>query len=171
MQETKVLEDLLIHAEKTAENLAQKLKKYSITLALAESCTAGMAASLIVGIPGASTVLWGCFVCYTEKAKVSMLGIDGKELSVNGLVSMKTASLMAEAALKKSGAHIAAAVTGLAGPDGDGSSVPVGTVWIAIAKKGENVLTKEYHFSDSRNNVRVRAAAALLEAVLNVLPN
>lgn len=171
MQKFKLLDDLIIHAEKTAETLIQKLKEHSLTLTLAESCTAGLAASLLAGIPGASAVLWGCFVCYTREAKISMLDIDNKELSVNGLVSMETASSMAEAALKKSGAYIAAAVTGLAGPGGDGSNVPAGTVWIAVARNGENIFTKEYHFTDSRNIVRIRAATALLEAVLNILPN
>ena len=123
MEKCSLLADLMIHGEKTAETLVQKLKDFSLTLALSESCTGGMVSSLLAGVPGASTVLWGCFVCYTKEAKISMLGIDNKELTVNGLVSAETASSMAEMALKKSGASVAASVTGLAGPLGDGSGL------------------------------------------------
>ncbi|MDR1838810.1 MAG: nicotinamide-nucleotide amidohydrolase family protein [Treponema sp.] len=157
--------DLKIHAEKTAEALVQKLKTHSITVALAESCTAGMVSSLLANVAGASSVLWGSFVCYTQEAKISMLGLDNDELSAYGLVSGKTASSMASCALQKSGADIAAAVTGLAGPDGDGSGVPVGTVWIASAVRKGKVTVKEFHFEGSRNAVRIRAAIAILEII------
>jgi PncC family amidohydrolase len=171
MEDSNLLAELTIHAEKTAVTLMQKLKEFSLTLALSESCTAGIVSSLLAGIPGASAVLWGSYVCYTKEAKVSMLDIEKKCLAANDLVSRETASLMADMTLKKSGARIAAAVTGLAGPSGDGSNVPVGSVWIAIARNDGFLSTKEYFFKDNRNIIRIRAAIAALEAILSNLPN
>ena len=171
MEDKNTINDLFNQAEKTAQTLVQKLKKHSLTLALSESCTAGLVSSLVANIPGASNVFWGSFVCYTQEAKVSMLNIDNNELTANGLVSRETALSMADTALKKSGACIAASVTGLAGPDGDGSNVPVGTVWIAVARNNGIILTKEYYFANERNIIRIRAAAAVLEAILSALPD
>ena len=161
----------MVQAEKTAEELVEKLKSLSLTLALAESCTAGLVSGFLANISGASAVLWGSFVCYTREAKISMLGLDSDALSAYGLVSRETAVSMAEAALNKSGAGLAAAVTGLAGPLGDGSGVPVGTVWIAASLRGGQTRAGEYHFSGSRNLVRIRAAIALFEMIKSILTN
>jgi len=171
MQDSENTADLTVQAEKTAEELVEKLKSLSITLALAESCTAGLVSGFLANISGASGVLWGSFVCYTREAKISMLGLDSDELSVHGLVSRETAVSMAQGALNKSGADLAASVTGLAGPLGDGSGVPVGTVWIAAALRGGQTKTGEFHFPGSRNTVRIRAAIALLEMIKNILTN
>ena len=170
MQDSSI-DDLLAMAEKKAEELVEKLKSLSFTLALAESCTAGLVSGFLANIPGASGVLWGSFVCYTKEAKISMLGLDSGMLSAHGLVSRETAVSMAAGALNKSGADIAASVTGLAGPQGDGSGVPVGTVWIATALRNGEIGASEYHFRGSRNAVRIRAAIAALEMIKNILTN
>jgi PncC family amidohydrolase len=162
-------QELLIKAKKTAEALVHKLKTMSLTMALAESCTAGIVSALAADIPGASAVLWGSFVTYTKEAKVSMLGIDEKIPETFGLVSRETASAMAAGALHKSGAGIAAAVTGLAGPAGDGSNVPVGTVWTAAALQNGEIMAKEHYFEGSRNEIRIRAAIAALELLQTLL--
>ena len=154
---------------KAAETLIQKLIASSRTLALAESCTAGLVSSLLASVPGASGALWGSFVCYTPEAKTSMLGIDREKLLSCGLVSRETASLMAAGALQKSGADIAAAVTGLAGPTGDGSGTTVGTVWIATAGRGRTTGEKGFHFTGSRNEVRLQAADAVIDFLQNTL--
>ena len=150
-----------------AQTLFNRLKEKKLTIVLAESCTGGLVSSLITEIPGASLVLWGSFVCYTQEAKVSMLDINNDLLLQHGLVSGETAKAMAEGALKKSSADISASCTGIAGPNGDGSSVPAGTVWIAAAMKGKESLVKEYHFNGSRNEVRLKAAIAVLEIINN----
>jgi len=160
-------------AEKKARDVLQRIKELSMTLALSESCTAGLISSLLANVPGASTALWGSYVCYTQEAKVSMLGLDNEKLSVFGLVSKETVSSMAAMTLKKSGADIAVSVTGLAGPDGDGSCVPVGTVWIAAYFKDGDTSIREFHFEGSRNAVRLQAAIAaldLLQSALNRRP-
>jgi len=166
--------ELVAIAEKKAEEVIEKLKTFSFTLALAESCTAGLVSGLLANTSGASSVLWGSYVCYTQDAKVNMLSLDNDALNANGLVSRETACSMAEGALKKSGADLSAAVTGLAGPDSDGR-VPGGTIWIAAAgqdagtpdkAKLQTAEAKEFHFSGARNEVRLRAAAAVLEMIL-----
>jgi PncC family amidohydrolase len=156
-------------AEEKARNVVQKLKERSLKLALCESCTAGLISALLADIPGASEALWGSLVCYTKEAKVSMLDLDSGKLTANGLVSRETAFSMAEMTLKKSSADLAISVTGLAGPDGDGSSATVGTVWIAAAIKSGDITVMEFHFEGSRNTVRLKAAIAALDLAQNVM--
>jgi len=160
--------ELTGRCEKTAGAVIELLKSKALKLALSESCTAGLVSALLAGTSGASEVLWGSFVCYTQEAKVKMLGLDNDTLTENGLVSRETACAMARGALLKSGADISAAVTGLAGPGGDGR-VPVGTVWIAEAVRGADAKAKEFVFTGSRNNVRMQAALAVLEEILEWL--
>jgi len=99
---------LIRQAEEKAACLIKELKVAGKKLVLAESCTGGLISSLLAEVPGASSVLWGSFVCYTKEAKVSMLGLNDSELSADGLVSERTAYSMAEGALQKSGADISA---------------------------------------------------------------
>jgi PncC family amidohydrolase len=94
-----------------------------------------------------------------------MLGLDRKRLERFGPVSEETARDMAAGALAKSGAHLAAAITGIAGPDGDGSGTPVGTVWIAAASRAGTSGARLFHFQGSRNEIRRAAAQAALEAL------
>ena len=160
---------LLIQAQEAAQAVIHKLSAKSYSLALAESCTAGLVSSLLAEISGASKTLWGSFVCYTKEAKVSLLGLDSAALEKYGLVSEETARAMAGGVLQKSGADLAASVTGLAGPEGDGSSVPVGTVWVAAAMRSSEPEAREFHFTGSRNEVRLRAAIAVLECIQDAL--
>jgi PncC family amidohydrolase len=156
-------------ARTAAETLVQRLEAAGRTIVLAESCTAGLAADLIARIPGASAVLWGSFVCYTPAAKTRMLGIGGDLLEKYGAVSRETACAMAEGALERSGASLALAVTGLAGPGGDGSAVPVGTVWIAAAIRGKPAGAAVFRYGGDRNRVRLSAAAAALGEAVKLL--
>jgi PncC family amidohydrolase len=156
-------------AAPAAEALVKKLNAVSRMLVLAESCTAGLVSDLIARIPGASRVLWGSFVCYTVDAKISMLGLNRDLIIKYGAVSRETACAMAEGALEKSGASLAAAVTGLAGPGGDGSDVPAGTVWIATAIRGEKTEAAVFHYRGSRNSIRNSAAAGVAAETLKRL--
>ena len=159
-----------------AERLVERLARGHETLVLAESCTAGLVSDFVARVSGASAVLWGSFVCYTAGAKERMLGIDGGLLRRHGLVSREAAREMALHALELAGTSIAAAVTGLAGPGGDGSATPVGTVWVAVARRGNFCgvaeawhREKELRFQGSRAEVRVQAAGAVLEELLETL--
>jgi PncC family amidohydrolase len=162
----------LSEIEKRAEDLArvliERLTEQHYTLALAESCTAGLVADLAARVSGASAVLWGSFVCYSPDAKQRMLGLDGSFLRRHGLVSGDVAREMALHALEKAGTTVAAAVTGLAGPLGDGSDTPVGTVWIAVAGHGI-CRAPEFHFQGTRAEIRMQAAAAVVEELLAAL--
>jgi PncC family amidohydrolase len=143
--------------------LIRQLSRASKTLVLAESCTAGLVADLLAQVPGASGVLWGSFVSYTIAAKVRMLGLDEGEIRRYGAVSRETACAMALGALARSGADLAVSVTGLAGPDGDGTATPVGTVWIATALRGEAARASVFHYACSRNELRAAAATAAVQ--------
>jgi PncC family amidohydrolase len=141
-----------------AEELVVFLKEKSLTVAAAESCTAGLVADGIARIPGASGVFWGSFVCYTLQAKICMLGVGEDTLAKYGAVSAETAGAKARGALEKSGTDGAVSVTRLAGPDGDGSGAPVGTVWIGTALKNGPVKTEKFYFTGFRNAIREQAA-------------
>jgi PncC family amidohydrolase len=98
-----------------------------------------------------------------------MLGIDGSFLEKHGMVSAETAGEMALRALEISGATIGGSVTGLAGPQGDGSATPVGTVFIGIARRVNGEVTanvKPFFFRGARQEIRLQAALAVLEEVL-----
>jgi PncC family amidohydrolase len=155
-------------AGELARRLAARLIERRLTLALAESCTAGLVADLLARVSGVSAALWGSFVCYSPDAKHRMLGLERDFLERYGLVSRETAREMALRARELSGTSIAAAVTGIAGPAGDGSGLPVGTVWAAVAWQG-HCREKELHFEGTRAEIRVQAAAAVLEELLEVV--
>jgi PncC family amidohydrolase len=153
-----------------AEELIHRASGAGLTLVTAESCTAGLVADLLAAVPGASKVLWGGFICYTEAAKIRMLGVDESLLAQYGAVSRETALAMVNGALEKSSADLAVSVTGLAGPDGDGSGLPVGTVWIGIVRRGEEPAARMYRFAGSRQEVRRAAAREALESLARLLP-
>ncbi|WP_010263175.1 CinA family protein [Treponema primitia] len=156
-------------AESPAETLIETLAAASLTLAAAESCTAGLVADLIARVPGASRVFWGSFVTYSVDAKIKLLGVDADTIRRYGAVSRETAAAMAEGALEKSGAGAAVSVTGLAGPDGDGSGQRVGTVWIGTARRGFPVEAVVYHYTGDRSAIRNAAAADAIAELLKKL--
>ncbi|MDR1073201.1 MAG: CinA family protein [Treponema sp.] len=156
-----------------ATEVVRNLAVCSQTLVTAESCTAGLVSSAIAAIPGASKVFWGGFITYTADAKTSMLGVDEAVIRRFGAASGETAAAMAVGALKNSAAGVSAVVTGLAGPDGDGSATPVGAVWTAIAireKEGVSLArAAHFHFEGNRNEVRLRAAETVLQEIASFL--
>lgn len=164
--------DIGEQAEKAAAILVEKLREGHCTLALAESCTAGLVSDLVARVSGASAALWGSFVCYSPEAKKRMLRIDGDFLEKHGLVSAETAGQMALRALEISGSDIGASVTGLAGPLGDGSDTPVGTVFVAVVRRvhGEAAVNvKPFFFRGARAEIRMQAAKAVLDEILGAL--
>ena len=150
----------------SAAVLIETLAAASLTMAAAESCTAGLVADLVAQVPGASRVFWGSFVTYSVDAKIQLLGVDADIIHRHGAVSRETARAMAEGALKKSGTDAAVSVTGLAGPDGDGSDGHVGTVWIGIARRGLPTEAVCYSLTGDRNAIRRTAAAGAIAELL-----
>jgi PncC family amidohydrolase len=152
-----------------AEKLIFAAAERGLKIALSESCTGGLASSLLAGVSGASRVLWGSYIAYTLEAKTAMLGVDPAILEEHGAVSRETALAMAEGALRESGADIAASVTGLAGPGGDGSDKPVGAVFIAGIRRTDGPAElREYHFTGSRDDIRRKAAGELIALLLRL---
>ena len=142
--------------EKTAFTL---LKQRGETVTFAESCTGGLLAARLVGVPGASEVLHESHVTYADAAKARVLGVKERDdMEVDMAYDGETAVEMAEGARRISGADWAVSTTGYAGPDGGADGKPVGTVYIAVAgKKGTTV--KECHFRGQRAYVRTLAAS------------
>ncbi|MDR2670357.1 MAG: competence/damage-inducible protein A [Oscillospiraceae bacterium] len=141
------------------------LRERGKTLALAESCTGGLIAGRLTEIPGASQVFRGGAVAYDNAAKTAMLGVSERLLGLYGAVSEPVALAMARGALVQMNADVAAAVTGLAGPDGDGSGTAPGTVCLALAARDAEPVTRTLLLGAGRRRVRVAAAGHALDMV------
>jgi nicotinamide-nucleotide amidase len=141
------------------------LAEKSMTLATAESCTGGLISNRITDVPGASAVFTHGFVTYANAAKISMLGVPPSDLESHGAVSETVARRMAAGALQASGADIAVAVTGVAGPDGGTPEKPVGTAWIGIAAKGLEPTAFRVFHPRNRHDFKLAVSQAALEAV------
>ncbi|MEJ5975987.1 CinA family protein [Novosphingobium sp. PS1R-30] len=138
------------------------------TVALAESCTGGLVSAAITEIAGSSAVLDRGFVTYSNESKRETLGVAGDILDTFGAVSVATAWAMAQGALKHSGADVAVAISGIAGPDGGSEMKPVGTVAFARAVRGSEEVNAEERQLDgsSRAAVRRQATIVALELLL-----
>ena len=145
-----------------AERLMRRLCEEELSVATAESCTGGMLAALLTDIEGAGHGFERGFVTYTKDAKSELLGIDCAILDENEAVSETVARAMAQGALQRSRADIAIAVTGFAGPAGDGCEE--GLVHMALARRHGTTVHREAHFGAiGRGPVRVKALEAMLE--------
>ena len=141
------------------------LTEKHMTLATAESCTGGLISNRITDVPEASAVFTHGFITYANAAKVGMLGVSPGDLDSHGAVSETVACQMASGALQASGADIAVAVTGIAGPGGGTPEKPVGTAWIGLAgKDSETTAFKVFH-PRNRHDFKLAASQAALEAV------
>jgi len=152
-----------------ARALLDLCRARKLTIATAESCTGGLVAATLTEIPGSSDVLERGFVTYSNAAKIAMLGVPSSTLAQLGAVSRETAEAMAQGALAHSPAHLAVAITGIAGPGGGGPGKPVGLVHFAAAARGGPLMHQECRFGDiGRAQVRrasVLQALAMLRAL------
>jgi nicotinamide-nucleotide amidase len=125
--------------------------------ATAESCTGGWIAKALTDIPGSSRWFVEGFITYSNEAKMKRLGVPRRALDSQGAVSEAVARAMAKGALERSGAAVAVAVTGIAGPDGGVPGKPVGTVWFCWvdARAGRlRTRTERKQFRGDREAVR-----------------
>lgn len=134
-----------------AEQLIKILKMRNIKMSTAESFTAGGIASYITSVSGASEVFYEGIVAYSESSKQNRLGVAPNTLKLKRPVSSDTAYEMCKGALN-SGVDIAVATTGLAGPNSDGSGLPVGLVFIAVGT-AHKISVYKYNFSGSRKDI------------------
>jgi len=147
-------------------------------LTVAESCTGGGIAQAITEIPGSSAWFEYGFTTYGNNAKMDLLGVPEGQLEAFGAVSKEVAEAMALGALQRSGADLAVAVTGIAGPEGGTAEKPVGTVWFAWATREQGGNSRDGHlvtsrkvFAGDRHAVREQAVLFALEGMLKVLPS
>ncbi|MBA3812412.1 MAG: CinA family protein [Caulobacteraceae bacterium] len=139
-------------------------RERSLRIVTAESCTGGLVAAAICAIPGASDVFERGFVAYTNRAKQEQLGVSGDLIADLGAVSEPIARMMAEGALEHSHAHLAVAVTGVAGPGGGTPMKPVGTVHFATARANQSVRHRMEMFDlDERRDIQMASVEAALE--------
>lgn len=138
------------------------LKKNQKTIAVAESCTAGLVSNLLTQISGSSQYFMLGVVAYSNKAKKTILKIPELIIAKEGAISEDVASRMARRIRKIGKTDFGMGITGIAGPTGASPQKPVGTVFIAIDSKNKKIC-KKFHFSGSRLSIRKKIALKSLE--------
>ena len=159
------------HLYELATRVGRRLLASKRRLVTAESCTAGWVAKVVTDVPGSSQWFECGYVVYSNAAKMRDLGVSRVTLDVHGAVSEATVIELARGALRISGADIAVAVSGIAGPDGGVPGKPVGTVWFATAcKRGDEVVAEARRqlFERDREAIRRRAVEFSLELILQL---
>ncbi len=148
--------------------LADLLIKNNALLATAESCTGGLIAAACTELSGSSAWFDRGFVTYSNAAKTELLGVDPQLIETHGAVSEAVARALVLGALARSAAHVAVAVTGVAGPTGGSADKPVGTVWFGLAVPGQ-VITERCLFPGDRAAVRAATVQHGLQRLLQLL--
>ncbi len=153
-----------------AGHLVELLRTRGQRVSTAESCTGGLAASLLTDVPGASEVFDSGWVTYADDVKTRQLGVEVDLLTTEGAVSRPVVEAMAAGALNRSGADVAVALSGIAGPGGGTESKPVGTVWIAVmSRHGSGVVFRAVLRRRSRQMFKHHAAVLALMAASRVV--
>jgi nicotinamide-nucleotide amidase len=158
--------------DELARTLVRELIESGRSVAAAESCTGGWIATSITDVPGASRCFAYGIVSYSNGAKESLLGVSPRTLEQFGAVSEATVREMAEGVIKLSGADLAVAVSGIAGPDGGSAEKPVGTVWFAWAERQQRktlLQVKLHSFDGDRRAVRQKAVVVALQGLRELL--
>jgi nicotinamide-nucleotide amidase len=154
-----------------AQRVGGKLRNVGRRLATAESCTGGWVAKVCTDVAGSSHWFECGFVTYSNAAKVRDIGVSEDTLAKHGAVSEATVREMAAGALRVSGADVAVAISGIAGPDGGTPAKPVGTVWFGLAaRRGEDIVVSSEMrlFGGDRELVRRRSVERALQMVLAI---
>jgi nicotinamide-nucleotide amidase len=154
-----------------AERVGRSLLAAGWRVVAAESCTAGWVAKALTDVPGSSRWLESGYVTYSNAAKARDLGVPEKVLIEHGAVSGETVRAMAVGALRISGADVAVATSGIAGPDGAVPGKPVGTVWFAVARRtGDATLHRAEMklFDGNRELVRRQSVEHALRLLLEL---
>ncbi|MBP8285116.1 MAG: nicotinamide-nucleotide amidase [Chromatiaceae bacterium] len=157
------------YLEKLAEAVGQRLLARQALLATAESCTGGWIAQVVTSVPGSSAWFDRGFVTYSNQAKQEMLGVAPETLAAHGAVSAQVAAEMAAGVLSHSQAWVAVAVTGVAGPGGGSEDKPVGTVYLAWARRDQAPLIQRRQFAGDREEIRRQTVRVALERLIELL--
>jgi nicotinamide-nucleotide amidase len=148
-----------------AERVGERLRERRDHLVTAESCTGGWIAKCVTDIAGSSDWFDCGMAAYSYEAKQALLGVRPQTLETHGAVSRETVIEMVSGALVNSGASVAVAVTGIAGPGGGGPDKPVGTVWIGWKRRGGYARAEVFLFEGDREAVRRQTVAAALHGL------
>ena len=154
-----------------AAQVGERLLARGHRIATAESCTGGWIGKALTDIAGSSQWFETGYICYSNGAKTTLLGVLPGEIAEHGAVSEPVVKAMAIGALERSGADVAVAVSGIAGPDGGSPGKPVGTVWFAWAwrhGRSLHVQARLKLFKGDREVVRRKAVAGALNGVLDL---
>jgi nicotinamide-nucleotide amidase len=153
--------------EAAARRVIELAKQRSLTLATAESCTAGALVHFLAEAPGAGETLHGGFVVYSKIHKTASLGVPGELLARHTAVSRQVAEAMARGGIERSKADMVVAITGVAGPEPDEDGNPVGLVYVAVASKDGQAKVVEHRLGSSPKGeiceIAMRSGIHLLE--------
>ncbi len=138
--------------------VAGELAAANVTVAVAESCTGGLLGGLLTDAAGASAYFRGGAICYADDEKVRQLGVAPATLAAHGAVSEACALEMAIGAQARFDVDLAVAITGIAGPSGGTADKPVGTVWLAVARRGAPPVAHRINWPGARDMIRTLAA-------------
>ena len=153
--------------ESFASSLGKRLKARGETISFAESCSGGLASSMITDVPGSSEYLKGSVVSYANEIKEKVLGVRAETLKKYGAISSQCACEMAAGVRQLMNADYGVSITGNAGP-GESEGKPVGLVYIAVANK-EIVYWQEHHFNDNRIENKKRIAKTAISMMIDKL--
>ncbi len=145
--------------------LGQKLKEKGMTLAVAESCTGGLLGATLTNMRGSSAYFLGGVQCYSNEAKVNMVGVSPETLRQHGAVSQEVAMELAAGIQARFQADIGVSITGIAGPDGGTPEKPVGTIWVGICAKNHAPFAQKFSTGTDRAINRERAVMAAMQLV------
>jgi PncC family amidohydrolase len=148
-----------------ASQVGERLRQQGRSLAVAESCTGGLLGAALTDVPGSSTYFLGGVISYADRVKVEVLHVPEATLRRYGAVSEQTAAAMATGVRKLLHADIGVSITGVAGPDAEGSK-PVGLTFIGIGASGESVAVQRFQWTGDRWDNRRRTVIAALELLV-----
>ena len=149
--------------------LLQTLADRGLTIGSVESITAGLFASNLASIPGASAVLKGALVTYVAEEKIALSGVRKSTIDEYGVVSPEVASEMAIGGKRKLGVDLCISCTGNAGPTVEKGGKPVGCVYLGLAYK-DLVYTAPLQLGGDRNSIREQVAEAMVAFGLSLFP-
>lgn len=167
MDKTTPPDDRQLH--EIAREVGEILSSHGQTLATAESCTGGWIGKTLTDVAGSSSWFDCGITAYSYEAKEALLGVRPETLLRHGAVSEATVLEMVSGALTHSGASVAVAVTGIAGPAGGTHDKPVGTVWVAWKRRGGYPTMQLFAFDGDRDAVRRHTVMAALLGLRKIL--
>jgi nicotinamide-nucleotide amidase len=145
------------------EVVGRELAKRGLMLAVAESCTGGLIGHRLTQVPGSSAYVDRGVVCYSNRAKMEMLGVPGELIARQGAVSKEVAAAMAFGIRELANVSVGLSVTGIAGPGGGTETKPVGLVYIGLDDGSSRPITREFRFHGDRNVIKQRSSQAALD--------